>query len=168
MQHLYYFEHHLHSLPLLKSLLFSIQAHRVVLLAACPMLQSMENASIGTELEVRLAADIKQEAVNTFLQYLYEGFMLLTEDNVKHVEKVARLLQVDSVIKCCSDFLKCLEKSTGKQHNANYKFDKYDLLEFRHVRGTGMMKSYQERLMKRMSVATPDKSHMRETTEITS
>ncbi|XP_063400866.1 uncharacterized protein LOC134685251 isoform X17 [Mytilus trossulus] len=129
------------------------KAHRVVLLAACPMLQSMENASIGTELEVRLAADIKQEAVTTFLQYLYEGFMLLTEENVKHVEKVARLLQVDSVIKCCSDFFKCLEKSTGKQHNANYKFDKYDLLEFRHVRATGLQKTYQDRLMKRMSDA---------------
>ncbi|XP_052064813.1 uncharacterized protein LOC127704711 isoform X3 [Mytilus californianus] len=129
------------------------KAHRVVLLAACPMLQSMENASIGTELEVRLAADIKQDAVTTFLQYLYEGFMLLTEENVKHVEKVARLLQVDSVIKCCSDFFKCLEKSTGKQHNANYKFDKYDLLEFRHVRATGLQKTYHDRLMKRMSEA---------------
>ena len=127
------------------------KAHRVVLLAACPMLQSMENASIGTELEVRLAADIKQDAVTTFLQYLYEGFMMLTEENVKHVEKVARLLQVDSVIKCCSDFFKCLEKSTGKPYNGNYKFDKYDLLEFRHVRATGLQKTYHERLMKRMS-----------------
>ncbi|CAG2225888.1 unnamed protein product [Mytilus edulis] len=129
------------------------KAHRVVLLAACPMLQSMENASIEPSWRFRLAADIKQEAVTTFLQYLYEGFMLLTEENVKHVEKVARLLQVDSVIKCCSDFFKCLEKSTGKQHNANYKFDKYDLLEFRHVRATGLQKTYHDRLMKRMSEA---------------
>jgi hypothetical protein len=47
----------------------------------------MDNASVGSHLEVRLAADIKQEAVNTFLQYLYEGFMMLTEENCKDVEK---------------------------------------------------------------------------------
>ena len=52
---------------------------------------------------------------------------------------------------CCSDFFKCLEKSTGRLHNGNYKFDKYDLLEFRHVRATGLQKTYHDRLMKRIS-----------------
>ena len=123
------------------------------MLAACPMLQSMEKASIGSHLEVRLTADIKQEAVNMFLQYLYEGFMLLTEDNVKDVEKVARLLQVDSVIKCCADFYKCLETKTGNNvySNSKYKYTSYDMLEFRHVRATDLQKTVQERLMKRTS-----------------
>ncbi|XP_076114875.1 uncharacterized protein LOC143082836 isoform X13 [Mytilus galloprovincialis] len=129
------------------------KAHRVVLLAACPMLQSMEKASIGSHLEVRLTADIKQEAVNMFLQYLYEGFMLLTEENCKDVEKVARLLQVDSVIKCCADFYKCLESKTGNNmySNSKYKYSSYDMLEFRHVRATDLQKTVQDRLMKRAS-----------------
>jgi hypothetical protein len=109
----------------------------------------MENASIGTELEVRLSADIKQDAVTTFLQYLYEGFMMLTEENVKHVEKVARLLQVDSVIKCCSDFFKCLEKSTGKPHNVS------DCMDFK-IR-VGMSELFF--LYKPTSMLLPLKSH---------
>lgn len=123
----------------------------MVLVAACPMLQSMDNASVGSHLEVRLAADIKQEAVNSFLQYLYEGFMMLTEENCKDVEKVARLLQVDSVTKCCIDFYNCLQKKTGVPvyHNTQYKYSSADLLEFRHVRTTDLQKTIQERMMKR-------------------
>ncbi|XP_052065400.1 uncharacterized protein LOC127705183 isoform X6 [Mytilus californianus] len=127
------------------------KAHRVVLVAACPMLQSMDNASVGSHLEVRLAADIKQEAVNSFLQYLYEGFMMLSEENCKDVEKVARLLQVDSVTKCCIDFYNCLQKKTGVPvySNTQYKYSSADLLEFRHVRTTDLQKTLHERMMKR-------------------
>ncbi|XP_062591185.1 uncharacterized protein LOC134252699 isoform X3 [Saccostrea cucullata] len=126
------------------------KAHRVVLVAACPMLQSMDNASMGSHLEVRLAADIKQDSINTFLQYLYEGFMMLTEENCRDVEKIARLLQVDSVIKCCADFLKCLNGATGAPMpmDSQYKYTSYDMLEFRHVRSSGLQKSVN---MKRMS-----------------
>ncbi|XP_033752964.1 zinc finger and BTB domain-containing protein 17-like isoform X13 [Pecten maximus] len=130
------------------------KAHRVVLVAACPMLQSMENASAGSHLEVRLAADIKQESVNTFLQYLYEGFMMLTEENVRDVEKVARLLQVDSVIKCCADFYKCMNAKTGAPFPGSaykYSFSGHDLAEFRHVRATGLQKTASERIIKRVS-----------------
>ncbi|XP_021368242.1 zinc finger and BTB domain-containing protein 32-like isoform X13 [Mizuhopecten yessoensis] len=131
----------------------TIKAHRLVLIAACPMLQSMENASAGSHLEVRLAADIKQESVNTFLQYLYEGFMMLTEDNVRDVEKVARLLQVDGVIKCCADFYKALKTKTGVaiQPGHNYKYSFQDLIEFRHVRASEIIKSTQDRMTKRTS-----------------
>nr|XP_022314275.1 uncharacterized protein LOC111118864 isoform X3 [Crassostrea virginica]XP_022314284.1 uncharacterized protein LOC111118864 isoform X3 [Crassostrea virginica] len=126
------------------------KAHRVVLVAACPMLQSMDNASMGSHLEVRLASDIKQDSINTFLQYLYEGFMMLTEENCKDVEKIARLLQVDSVIKCCADFQKCLNAATGTpvSMDSQYKYTSYDMLEFRHVRSSGLQKSVN---MKRMS-----------------
>ena len=127
-----------------------LQAHRVVLVAACPMLQSMDNASMGSHLEVRLASDIKQDSINTFLQYLYEGFMMLTEENCRDVEKIARLLQVDSVIKCCADFQKCLNAATGTpvSMDSQYKYTSYDMLEFRHVRSSGLQKSVN---MKRMS-----------------
>ncbi|XP_033753472.1 zinc finger protein 37-like isoform X24 [Pecten maximus] len=128
------------------------KAHRVVLVAACPMLQSMENAAAGSHLEVRLAADIKQESVNTFLQYLYEGFMMLTEENVRDVEKVARLLQVDSVIKCVADFYKCMHAKTGIAFpGTQYKYNFNDLIEFRHVRVTDLQKTVHDGAGKRMS-----------------
>lgn len=98
------------------------------------MLKSMESASVGSHLEIRLASDIKEESINTFLQYLYEGCMVLTEDNYKDIEKIGRILQVDSVIKCCSDFYKCLNSSS------QYKYDYYDHVEFKHVRQTDMLK----------------------------
>ncbi|KAJ8298943.1 hypothetical protein KUTeg_023003 [Tegillarca granosa] len=126
------------------------KAHRLVLVAACPMLQSMENASVGDHLEVRLAAEIKQDSVNTFLQYLYEGFMMLTEENVRDVEKVARLLQVESIVTCCSDFDKCMRSKMGMlPPGANYKYNFHDQVEFRHVRTTDLQKTVQERMMKR-------------------
>ncbi|XP_062616306.1 uncharacterized protein LOC134278018 isoform X4 [Saccostrea cucullata] len=128
------------------------KAHRVVLVAACPMLQSMENAAVGSHLEVRLAADIKQESVQTFLQYLYEGFMMLTEQNCRDVEKIARLLQVDNVIKCCADFNKCLSSKTGHMSaNDQYKYTFHDMVEFKHVRSSEMQKTVQERTTKRTS-----------------
>ncbi|XP_048780402.2 uncharacterized protein LOC125683366 isoform X3 [Ostrea edulis] len=120
------------------------KAHRVVLVAACPMLQSMENAAAGSHLEVRLAADIKQESINTFLQYLYEGFMTLNEENYKDIEKISRLLQVENAIKCCADFSKCINVSSANQYRYNYP----DQLEFKHVRTTELQK-VQERHPKR-------------------
>lgn len=89
------------------------KAHRLVLVAACPMLQTMENAAIGSHLEVRLSPEIKQESVQTFLKYLYEGFMMLTGENYKDVEKIAKILQVESIVRCCVDFSKCLSEKTG-------------------------------------------------------
>ncbi|XP_069132941.1 hypermethylated in cancer 2 protein-like isoform X34 [Argopecten irradians] len=128
------------------------KAHRVVLVAACPMLQSMENAAAGSHLEVRLAADIKQDSVNTFLQYLYEGFMMLTEENVRDVEKIARLLQVDSVIKCVADFYKCMHAKTGIAFpGTQFKYNFNDLIEFRHVRVTDLQKTVHDGAGKRMS-----------------
>ncbi|XP_060086259.1 uncharacterized protein LOC132565628 isoform X3 [Ylistrum balloti] len=129
------------------------KAHRLVLVAACPMLQSMDNASIGSHLEVRLASEIKQDSVNMFLQYLYEGFMMLTEDNHKDIEKIARLLQVDSVIKCCADFCKSLHEKTGLSvySAGQYKYSSHDMLEFKHVRVSGIQKTVQDSMMKRHS-----------------
>ncbi|KAK3101786.1 hypothetical protein FSP39_006329 [Pinctada imbricata] len=135
---------------IIKSGTISIKAHRVVLVAACPMLQSMENASIGSHLEVRLASDIKEESINTFLQYLYEGFMLLTEENCKDVEKIGRLLQVDSVIKCCGDFFKCLSTRTGSVDlSEEYRYSNFRDVEFRHVRSSDMQKTLKDRPLKR-------------------
>eukprot|EP00105_Crassostrea_gigas_P020001 XP_011438667.1 PREDICTED: uncharacterized protein LOC105336167 isoform X1 [Crassostrea gigas] len=120
------------------------RAHRVVLVAACPMLQTMENATSGSHLEVRLASDISQESVNTFLQYLYEGYMILTEENCTEVEKIARLLQVDSITKCCADFNKTINKSAGAQ----FRYSFQDQTDFKHMRVSDLFKK-QERSTKR-------------------
>lgn len=125
-----------------------IKAHRVILVAACPMLQSMEKSSVGSHLEVRLASDITADSINTFLQYLYEGFMMLTEENCREVEKIARLLQVDSVIKCCADFSKCisLKTGTGNFNNEQYRYTFHDMIEFRHVRSSDLQKTVQDKM----------------------
>ena len=124
------------------------QAHRVILVAACPMLQSMEKSSIGSHLEVRLASDITTDSINTFLQYLYEGFMMLTEENCREVEKIARLLQVDSIIKCCADFTKCVSLKTGAGNfgGEQYRYTFHDMIEFRHVRSSELQKTVQDKM----------------------
>lgn len=108
------------------------------------MLQTMENATSGSHLEVRLASDIRQESVNTFLQYLYEGYMILTEDNSSDVEKIARLLQVDSVTKCCADFNKCMNKGAGAQ----FRYSFHDQTDFKHMRVSDLFRKH-ERSVKR-------------------
>ncbi|KAK3102106.1 hypothetical protein FSP39_008855 [Pinctada imbricata] len=131
------------------------KAHRLVMIAACPMLQHMENAAVGSHLEVRMSADIKQESVITFLQYLYEGFMKLTEDNCRDVEKIGKLLHVDSVVKCCADFYKCMSSKTGIHSYDGSKFDSHDNTDFKHVRFTDMEKTLQESALKRSADMPP-------------
>ncbi|XP_048730295.1 zinc finger and BTB domain-containing protein 5-like isoform X7 [Ostrea edulis] len=127
------------------------KAHRLVLIAACPMLQHMENASVGSHLEVRLNADIKQNSVTAFLQYLYEGYMMLTEENCKDVEKIAKLLHADGVAKCCIDFQKCLTAKSGMSSYDGANFEMQDSVEFRYVCSTNIQKTLQDGAMKRSS-----------------
>ncbi|KAK3101334.1 hypothetical protein FSP39_002800 [Pinctada imbricata] len=124
------------------------KAHRVVLIAACPMLQNMENASLGSHLEVRMAADIKQDSVNAFLQYIYEGYMMLTEENCKDIEKMAKLLQVESLLNCCTDFYKNLSEKTGRQHGGPMINVKQGL-NFQHLKFSNLQKTLSETALKR-------------------
>lgn len=126
------------------------KAHRVVMMAACPMLQSMDHAASGSKLEIRLSPEIKQQSIQSFLQYLYEGFMMVTEDNCKDIEKIGRLLQVDSVIKCCADFCKSLTVRKGSLSNADqYRYTFCDMIEFRHVRSSDLQRTMSESQVKR-------------------
>lgn len=129
---------------------FLFKAHRVVMMAACPMLQSMDHAASGSKLEIRLSPDIKQQSIQSFLQYLYEGFMMVTEDNYKDIEKIGRLLQVDSVIKCCADFCKSLAVGRRSLSNADqYRYTFCDMIEFRHVRSSDLQRTISENQAKR-------------------
>ncbi|XP_062579165.1 uncharacterized protein LOC134241093 isoform X2 [Saccostrea cucullata] len=111
-----------------------VRAHRVVLVASCPMLQSMENSTSGSHLEIRVTSDICRESIITFLQYLYEGFLMLTEENCRQVEKLARMFHMDNIINCCADFNKCLSSSSP------FIYSPSDQAEFKHVRITKLMK----------------------------
>lgn len=106
----------------------------MVLVASCPMLQSMENSTSGSQLEIRVPSDIQRESIMTFLQYLYEGFLMLTEVNCRQVEKLARMLHMDNVISCCADFNKCMSSSSP------YIYGPTDQADFKHVRITNLMK----------------------------
>jgi hypothetical protein len=113
------------------------------------MLQHLENASLGSHLEVRMASDIKQSSVISFLHYLYEGFMTLTEENCRDIEKMGKLLQVESVVKCCSDFYKCFSEKTGVKLGSAPQMNFQDSVEFRHVRTSDFQKLSQEAGLKR-------------------
>lgn len=73
---------------------------------------------------------------------------MLTEENCREVEKIARLLQVDSVIKCCADFSKCisLKTGTGNFNNEQYRYTFHDMIEFRHVRSSDLQKTVQDKM----------------------
>ncbi|XP_055995691.1 myoneurin-like isoform X6 [Ostrea edulis] len=127
------------------------KAHRLVLIAACPMLQDTDNASVGSHLEVRLNSDITETAVTTFLQYLYEGYMMLTEDNCRDVEKIAKLLHMDSITKCCTDFQKCMNIKMGYTSSQGLNFDLQDSIDFRFVNTTDLLKMVPENQLKRLN-----------------
>lgn len=122
---------------ILNFIVFNLQAYRVVLVVVCFMLYFMKNVSVGFNLEVRLVVDIKVDVINIFFQYLYEGFMMLIEENIKDVEKIVRVLQVDSVLKCCVDFYKCLYVGD------KYEYSFYDNVEFKYVRVLDFFKVYE-------------------------
>ncbi|XP_062587503.1 zinc finger and BTB domain-containing protein 5-like isoform X3 [Saccostrea cucullata] len=127
------------------------KAHRLVLIAACPMLQDTENASVGSHLEVRLNSDISESSVKIFLQYLYEGYMMLTEENCRDVEKIAKMLHVDSITKCCTDFQKCLNAKMGYSSSQRLNFDLQDSADFRFVNTTDLQKMVPEGQQKRQN-----------------
>ncbi|KAK3102062.1 hypothetical protein FSP39_008477 [Pinctada imbricata] len=121
---------------------FSTKAHRLVMIAACPMLQHMENASLGSHLEVRLSSDISVTSIKMFLQYLYEGFMKLTEENYKEIEKISKVLQVDSITKCCIDFAKCLRQQSDQHYPDVNEFGIQEQAEFKFVKATDLEKTF--------------------------
>ena len=125
-----------------------LQAHRIVLIAACPKLRKMDNAFLGSHLEIRMESDIKEDSVNTFLQYIYEGFLKLTEENCRDIEKMAKLLQVDGVVKCCVDFYKRLSTKTGIPHGGT-NFNAKHNSDIQHVKSGNIHEAVSECAKKR-------------------
>ncbi|XP_052687935.1 uncharacterized protein LOC128166641 isoform X6 [Crassostrea angulata] len=127
----------------IKSDNISVMAHSLVLAASCPKLQSMEAYSFGSLLEIRVDSDITKESVMAFLQYLYEGYLMLTEENYCHVEKLAHSMHIDSIISYCKDFNQSILSSRSDIHETT------DQADFKHVRTTNLLRvldSSQKRL----------------------
>ncbi|XP_029642638.1 uncharacterized protein LOC115217157 isoform X1 [Octopus sinensis] len=80
-----------------------IMLHRLILFAVSPHLLE-KNIRDGAELEVNLPSGINDEALATFVAFLYDGVLNLTEYNYKDIERVANLLKVEKVQRYCREF----------------------------------------------------------------
>lgn len=141
----------------------------MVLVASCGIWHSFDETATGSVLEVVLPKDISSASVNTFLEFLYEGHMILSEDNVGEIEKIARLLNVDIVLNCCHDFRKTI-KSDEKLKEFDFRFQ--DLRTVNHIRSTTLVKTVSEGASsgtssdKRQISETSDSSNDRRSSDI--
>ena len=67
-----------------------------------------KNIRDGAELEVNLPSGINDEALATFVAFLYDGVLNLTEYNYKDIERVGNLLKVEKVQRYCREFANSL------------------------------------------------------------
>ena len=84
-----------------------LQFHRLILVVNSP---SISKASCtkddGRKLTVRLHLDKTYEtAANLCLNFLYEGAVILTDNNVDKVKELARRLYLKELVNFCDDFL---------------------------------------------------------------
>lgn len=84
-----------------------IMLHRLILFAVSPHLLE-KNIRDGAELEVNLPSGINDEALGTFVAFLYDGVLNLTEYNYKDIERVGNLLRVEKVQRYCREFASSL------------------------------------------------------------
>lgn len=84
-----------------------IMLHRLILFAVSPHLLE-KNIRDGAELEVNLPSGINDEALATFVAFLYDGVLNLTEYNYKDIERVGNLLRVEKVQRYCREFASSL------------------------------------------------------------
>lgn len=83
-----------------------IPAHRLVLSANCEYFAAMFTNSLRETFqnEVELK-DVDGDALWTLIKYFYTGVIDLLEDNVETLLATASLLQLDSIVEACCQFL---------------------------------------------------------------
>ena len=107
----------------------------MVLVACSPfVLGSPARESDTGKLILKLKGDEEDvEAAKACLQYMYEGVVQLTEDNVDNVVGIARVLHLEDLVMYCSSFqelvknMKKLKKSLSDEGNPKTN-KKYELL----------------------------------------
>ncbi|KAK3586243.1 hypothetical protein CHS0354_028607 [Potamilus streckersoni] len=81
------------------------KVHKLVLIAACPeVLAVLKHKEESKHTEFNFPDGFDTEAVEYVLKYLYDGVIHLRIDNVCKVEKLARHLHLNSLIKYCMEF----------------------------------------------------------------
>ncbi|KAL5006304.1 hypothetical protein ScPMuIL_015110 [Solemya velum] len=83
-----------------------IKVHKLVLAAASPVLlakfpEIMDTGDIGVEFSNKFTASMLQQ----FVQYLYDGNLVLSEKNVTDFLKISQLLKLHSLENFCLDFM---------------------------------------------------------------
>ncbi|KAL3841314.1 hypothetical protein ACJMK2_019477 [Sinanodonta woodiana] len=79
--------------------------HKLVLMAACPGIQATQSmAEEKSHFQISLPDDYDMTAVVNVLDYLYDGAVQLRCDNVHKIQKLAKYLQLHSLVHYCMDF----------------------------------------------------------------
>ncbi|KAK3580892.1 hypothetical protein CHS0354_008174 [Potamilus streckersoni] len=79
--------------------------HKLVLMAACPGIQATHAlAEEKSHFQISLPDDYDMTSVVNVLDYLYDGAVRLRCDNVHKVKKLAKYLQLHSLVNYCMDF----------------------------------------------------------------
>ncbi|XP_063964509.1 kelch-like protein 12 [Lytechinus pictus] len=84
-----------------------IPAHRLVLSACSPYFHAMFTSQLKeSRQEVVKLQDMNAEAIEAIVNFAYSANIDITEENVQSITNAACVLQMESVINLCSDFLK--------------------------------------------------------------
>ncbi|XP_076471719.1 uncharacterized protein LOC143301365 [Babylonia areolata] len=91
-----------------------LPAHKLVLLAASPYLQStFRQANPTSHLEVNLPRHTSVEAARNFLKYVYQGVLHVTPASVQALRRIAAMLQIQQLLAYCDDFLLQLSSASS-------------------------------------------------------
>ena len=94
-----------------------IYAHSNILAAASPYFNTFLSQDLPRQFSQRAPQIIEiqidgsepnmlyEEAVATVIDFIYTGMLTVQESNVAQVSEIARIMQIDSVVKHCEDFV---------------------------------------------------------------
>ncbi|XP_055997454.1 uncharacterized protein LOC125646135 isoform X2 [Ostrea edulis] len=81
-----------------------IYVHRLILHAAIPGLTHLQIYATENHLEVILPTEVKADALNAVVDYLYTGRLHLTPQNVSRVAQVTHLLGLEKLYRFCNQY----------------------------------------------------------------
>lgn len=127
------------------------QTHKIILITTYPILQTIKNATSKSHLKIRLTSNINQKSINTFLQYLYENYIILTKKNYNEIKKITKLLQINNITKYYTNFNKTINKST----NAQFRYNFQNQTNFKHIKISNLFKKQKKSTKKNNKIHRP-------------
>ncbi|VVC28943.1 BTB/POZ domain,SKP1/BTB/POZ domain,Kelch repeat type 1,Galactose oxidase, beta-propeller,BTB/Kelch- [Cinara cedri] len=85
---------------------YTVNAHKVVLAAACPYFLAMFSHFKEREKKHIIIKELDPTALKILINYMYTGQILVTEENVQILLAGSTLLQLHSIQEVCCDLLK--------------------------------------------------------------